>query len=411
MDRSEFQRQLSDSLAKRGEALSLRVRQVADCRGSTHLTVDGKDFVNFASNNYLGLTHHPSVINAARDSLRQQGAGSGAAALVTGYSASHAAAEAAIAKLKGCESAVLLPSGYQANHAAIQTLAASGAGASGGVRFLVDKLAHASLIDALRASGAQFRVFPHNHLDKLERLLSQSPANQLQVVVTESIFSMDGDAADLRGIAGLKKKFPFVLLLDEAHGTGVYGNCGAGLAAELGLSDVVDISIVTLSKALGGIGGAVCGTALFCESVINFGRAYIYSTSVPAFVADAALAAIEVMRDEPERQLRVRQLARNVRERLSAGFEIPAGDSPIIPIILREEKAALAAALSLGENGLFTVAVRPPTVPKGTSRLRITLSCEHTDEEVGRLVRGLERLAVAEKRSDNAGKRSDKRSR
>ena len=193
----------------------------------------------------------------------------------------------AIAAWKGTEAAILLPSGYQANLAAIQTLAAIGK-LTGGARFLVDKLTHASLIDAIRGSGEPFRIFPHNHMAKLKRLLQESDKAALQVVVTESIFSMDGDAADLRAIAELKLEHEFFLLLDEAHATGVYGPAGAGLAAEYGLRQIVDVSILTLSKALGGIGGAVCGSAVFCEALVNYGRAYLFSTGVPAAVAAAA---------------------------------------------------------------------------------------------------------------------------
>jgi 8-amino-7-oxononanoate synthase len=258
----------------------------------------------------------------------------------------------------------------------VQTLAAQGA------RFMVDKLAHASIIDAVRATGSELRVFPHNQFKKLQRLLDDAPAAQLQVVLTESIFSMDGDAADLAGLAELKKRRPFVLVLDEAHATGVYGKHGAGYANERGLQSVVDVSVVTLSKALGVIGGAVCGSRAFCESLVNHGRAYIFSTSIPAHVARGAQAAIEVLRDEPHRQRRVREVAMKVRQLLCEKFAIIEGDSPIIPIVIGSEEAALSASEKLREKGLLVIAVRPPTVPRGSSRLRVTLSCEHKDDEI-----------------------------
>ena len=251
----------------------------------------------------------------------------------------------------------------------MQTLAGIGDSKTS-VRFLVDKLVHASLIDAVRSTGAEMRVFPHNHLNKLRRLLQDAPRNQLQVVLTESIFSMDGDAADLAGIADLKTEFPFVFLLDEAHGSGVYGEHGTGYAAERRLREIVDVSIVTLSKALGCAGGAVCASQRFCDALLNVGRAYLYSTSVPPMIAAAAQVAIEICRDEPDRQRRVRDLARHVRAALrSMGMSIPEGDSPIIPVILGEDRCTLAAVDSLREKGLLVVAVRPPTVPRGTSRL------------------------------------------
>jgi 8-amino-7-oxononanoate synthase len=365
-----------------------RRRHVARPIDATHIEIDGRRYVNFASNNYLGLSHHPRVMEAATDALRREGAGAGASPLVTGQGPAHEAAERRIAAWKGTDAAVLLPSGYQANLAAVQTLAALAPDVDGGgVRFLLDKLVHASLIDAVRASGAPFRVFPHNHLDKLARLLDEAGGGQVQVVVTESIFSMDGDAADLRGLAELKRRRPFVLLLDEAHGSGVYGLAGAGLAAEMGLARIADVTVVTLSKALGCAGGAVCASAAFCEALVNFGRAFVYSTAVAPASAAGAAAAIDVLRDEPQRQERLRALAARVRDRIrEAGRDVPAGDSPIIPILLGSEEAALAAASRMRNAGLWVVAIRPPTVPRGTSRLRVTLSSQHTDDEVEQLL-------------------------
>jgi 8-amino-7-oxononanoate synthase len=382
---------IARALADRREHCSFRSRREVKILDSTHVELDGRRLVNFASNNYLGLTHHPRVVAAFTDAARWSGVGSGASALITGHSQVHASAERALVSWKGTESAVLCGSGYAANLAAVQMLASVGSGAEGQsgqgrVRFLIDKLSHASLVDAVRAVTVRericFRVFPHNHLGKLERLLRDADPGELQVVVTESIFSMDGDAADLAGLAQLKKKFPFLLLLDEAHGSGVYGPAGAGYAAELGLSPIVDLTVVTLSKAIGSIGGAVCASRSMCDALVNFGRPAIFSTALPPAVAAAAEAAIAVMKDEPRRQRRVRELARHVRTQLS----LEPGDSPIIPIILGDESAALNAAEQFSSQGILAVAVRPPTVPRGTSRLRITVSCDHTDEEIAVLI-------------------------
>ncbi len=255
------------------------------------------------------------------------------------------------------------------------------------MRFLVDKLAHASLLDAIRATDAPWRIFPHNGMGKLQRFLDEADPKQLQIVVTESIFSMDGDAADLKLLAEMKHARPFVLLLDEAHASGVYGPNGSGLAAEYGLTDAVDIFVVTFSKAAGCVGGAICASKDFCQTAVNLGRAYIFSTNIPPAIAAGIEAAISVMRDEPERQQRVRLLARKLREQLrEKGKVLPEGDSPIVPIIVGEESAALDLAKKLLKNNLLVGAVRPPTVPRGTSRLRLTLSCEHTEEEIDRLV-------------------------
>jgi 8-amino-7-oxononanoate synthase len=383
LDPPDLDQLIAQDLALREASHRLRVRRPVTPVSSTHVLIDGARYVNFASNNYLGLTHHPRLIRAAQDAVAADGVGSGAAGLITGHTARHAFAERAIARWKGTGDAVLLPSGYQANHAAVQTLAALGD--KGRVRFIVDKLAHASLLDAVRASGTDYRVFPHNHLPKVERLLDDAPPAQLQVVITESIFSMDGDAADLPGLVDLKRRKPFILLLDEAHGSGVYGTGGAGYAAELGLSEFVDVSVVTLSKALGAAGAAVCASAPFCAALLNHGRAFIYSTSVPPMAAAIAEEAIRVLSDEPRRQLRLRLLARHARERL----RFPPGDSPILPVILREDERAMAASRALAQAGFLVPAVRPPTVPKGASRLRVTFSCDHSDDEVEQLLDSL----------------------
>jgi 8-amino-7-oxononanoate synthase len=379
-------------LGRLRESDLLRGRRTLQPVDATHVELDGRRLINFASNNYLGLTHHPRVIEAVQVISERYGTGSGAAGLVTGYTEAHAAAEHALATWKGTEAAVLLPSGYQANHAVVQTITAV-ADRTGGVRFLIDKLVHASLVDAVRGSGMPYRVFPHNSLAKLRRLLEANEGGGLQVVVTESIFSMDGDAADLAGLAALKREHPFMLVLDEAHAAGVYGTDGAGLASELGLQHAVDVSVATMSKAMGCVGGAVCGSRALCDALVNLGRAYLFSTSIPPFVAAAAEAAVGVMRDEPQRQGRVRQSAARVRAMLGKdGLEIPAGDSPIIPVILGEEVLALDVAQRLLSAGILVPAIRPPTVPRGSSRLRVTLSSEHTDAELEQLLAALRQV-------------------
>jgi 8-amino-7-oxononanoate synthase len=374
------------------ESNLLRGRRTLRPVDATHVELDGRRVINFASNNYLGLTHHPRVSEAIRTAMKRYGAGAGAAGLVTGFTDAHASAEQALATWKGTEAAVLHSSGYQGNQAVVQTIAGI-ADRAGGVRFLIDKLVHASLVDAVRGSGLPYRVVPHNSLAKLRRLLEENHEGGLQVVITESIFSMDGDAADLAGMAALKREHPFLLVVDEAHGAGVYGDGGAGLASELGLQEAVDVSIATLSKAVGCVGGAVCASRAFCDALVNFGRAYIFSTSIPPFIAAAAQAAVAVMRDEPHRQQRVRRLATYVRDALKAeGLQIPAGDSPIIPIVLGEGTLALEAAQRLLSEGILVPAIRPPTVPRGGSRLRVTLSSEHTDAEVEELLGAIRKV-------------------
>ena len=381
----ELSRIVRDALAARGSAL-LRNRTPRQPRGA-----DG--IIDFSSNDYLGLSRHPKVVEAMRQGAKEWGAGSAASPLITGYTEAHRSAEEAIARWKGTSSAVLLPSGYQANHAAIGALVGAAQTCGRSIRFFFDKLVHASLIDAIVGSGKPFRSFAHNDLGKLERLLEGANDVEMRIVVTESIFSMDGDAAELRGIVALKKKWGFVPVVDEAHGSGVYGPGGSGYASEAGVSSDVDVFIVTLSKAVGCAGGAVCGSREIQEAVVNFGRAYIYSTALAPALAVACEAAIGVMGEEPERQARVGELARRVRAGLAkAGWEIPSGDSPIVPVIVGDANRALELAEGLRKSGLLVMPVRPPTVAKGSSRLRITLSAEQTDEQVEYL---LARLADA----------------
>ena len=263
-------------------------------------------------------------------------------------------------------------------------------------------MVHASVIDAVRSTGAAYRVFPHNGLIKLTRLLDEGNGDeadpgQMQVVVTESVFSMDGNEAALSELSSLRRSGRrFVLLLDEAHASGVYGPAGAGLAAHYALSDLPEVSVVTLSKALGCAGGAVCGSKAFCEAVVNFGRAYIYSTGIPPAFAAAAEAAIDVLRDEPQHQRRLEELRARVAGALrEAGpVVIPPTVSAIVPVFLGSEEAALEAASRMQQAGLWVVPIRPPTVPRGTSRLRITLSSQHTDGEIDLLLKTLGSLDV-----------------
>ena len=361
----------------------LRQRRSVHRLDVTQVQIDGRVFIDFRANDYLGLSHHPAVVQAVVESTQRAGWGSGASPLLGGWPPEIQQAERAIAQWKQTESALLLPSGFQANVAAVGTFAAIARRANRPLRFLADKQIHASLIDAIAMTGLPLRLFPHNQFAKLRRLLTDQSADAIDVVVTESIFSMDGDAANLQELVRIKEQQPFQLLVDEAHGSGVYGEGGAGYVAEHGLSSAVDVTIVTLSKALGGIGGAVCGSTLFCDAVVNEGRSYIYSTGIPAAVGAAAMAALKVMRDEPQRQQRLRMAARWFRERLAAGgLALPAGDSPIVPVILGSEQAALDAAAELERRGMLVAAVRPPTVPRGSSRLRITLSSEHNRDEL-----------------------------
>jgi 8-amino-7-oxononanoate synthase len=373
--------------ARRSQSL-LRVRRQVELVDATHLRIAGKTLLNFSGNDYLGFSQHPVMLSVWRESIQ---VGSGAAALVTGRTADHVRAETDIARWKGVDDAVLLPSGYQANVAAIQTTASLAEASGLTPRFLVDKLVHASLIDAIRSTQAALRVFPHNNLAKLGRLLADDGSSgRLDVVVTESVFSMDGDSAALADIAALKRDHRFALVVDEAHASGLYGEDGAGLVSQLGLTRHVDLGIATFSKALGVIGGAVYGAKALVDCVVNFGRSYIYTTSPPPAVARAITQAIQLCRDEPERRERLRANVARLRTAVaSAGLQTVAGDSPIVPVLVGDEQRALDLAQNLMDRGFFVVAVRPPTVPPGTSRLRVTVSSEHTAQEIDALMHAL----------------------
>lgn len=390
---NRLDRLISQALDRRRSVHQFRQRRCADPIDAVRVKVGPRQLVNFCSNDYLGLA------TRFRDTIPPRAAwGAGASGLICGYSSEHALAESELARWKGTESAIVLPSGYQANLAAIQTIYALSETGGQTVRFIVDRLVHASLIDAIRqvegwVGKSIMRVFPHNDVTKVQRLLEEAEPHELQVVVTESIFSMDGDAGELEKIAQLKSQYDFIFLVDEAHATGLYGPDGAGLVSQLCLHDQVDVVITTLSKALGLIGGAVCGKRGLIESVINFGRAYIYSTSTPPLFAAAIRDAIQLCRQESHRRERVLALSQQVRSALqSGGIELFCGNSPIIPILFHEESRAIHAAEQLEEQGLLVLPVRPPTVPRGTSRLRITLSCEHSDLQIDQLISGVLRI-------------------
>lgn len=385
---------ISRALDRRRSVHQIRHRRCIDPIDAVRVKIGPNELLNFCSNDYLGL------INRFRKTVPPQTTwGSGGSGLICGYTSEHARTEAELARWKGTESSIILPSGYQANLAAVQTLHAISEASGQTIRFIVDRLVHASLIDAIRqvegwVGKPIMRVFPHNDVTKVQRLLEEAPSDETQVVVTESIFSMDGDAGELAKIAQLKSKYDFIFLVDEAHATGLYGPDGSGLVSQLQLHDDVDVVITTLSKALGLVGGAICGKQSLIESIINFGRAYIYSTSIPPLFASAVRDAIRICREEPHRRQRVLSLSQQVRHALRSGnISLFPGDSPIIPILFHDESRAIHAAQRLEDQGLLVLPIRPPTVPRGTSRLRITLSCEHSDSQVDQLIQAVLRIA------------------
>ncbi len=396
-----FQEQLH---ALRAQSLHRKLREIGTAQGS-EIEVVGRHLVNFSSNDYLGLANDPLLKKAATEAIEKFGVGAGASRLVSGTQSPHVVLEAAIAKWKRAPAALAFSSGYAA---AVGTLPAL---ASKRDVIMLDKLSHASLIDGARLSGATVRVFPHNHLGKLESHLEWAQRElpeARRIVVTESVFSMDGDQAPLGELIELKKRFGAILLLDEAHAVGVIGPHGRGLAAELGLERQVDVQLSTLSKALGVSGGYVCGSHSLIDWLINRARSFIFSTAPPPALAAAATAAIAFLASSEGEERRLTLWKRIVRllEELPTSSAKPSRtSSAIIPWIVGDEQRALDLARSLQQEGLLVPAIRYPTVAKGAARLRITVSAAHTEAQIAQLGAALQRLepATAELRSSGVG--------
>ncbi|HSP80489.1 MAG TPA: 8-amino-7-oxononanoate synthase, partial [Myxococcaceae bacterium] len=334
--------------------------------------IGGETLVNFASNDYLGLASSPTVRAAATSAIEGLGVGSGASRLVVGDTSAHQRLESRLASFERSEAALLFNSGYAANVGPLQALL----GPQDAV--FSDSLNHASLIDGCRLSRARVVVYPHCDVEALDKALSSTPARR-RLVVTDTVFSMDGDHAPLRELVSVCRSHGAALLVDEAHATGVLGSRGAGLCDELGLEDAVDIRMGTLSKALGGMGAYICSSRSVVELVLNRARPLVFSTALPAALCAAAEAAVELV--ERDDSLRSR-LWRNIR-RFSDGLRalgLPAEPrSAIFPVILGEPEHALEASRALRAEGLLVKAIRPPTVPVGTSRLRFCLSAAHSE--------------------------------
>jgi 8-amino-7-oxononanoate synthase len=338
--------------------------------------VAGRRLVNLCSNDYLGLASDPRLVRAAIQATERAGAGSGAARLVAGDLPIHGELEARLAALKGSGAALLFSSGYHANLGVIAALAERED------EVFSDRLNHASIVDGCLLSRATLRRYPHRDAAALDDLLRASRARR-KLVVTDAVFSMDGDAAPLAEIADACGRHGAMLYVDEAHSTGVLGPTGAGLAEALGVTHRVDVLMGTLGKALGSFGAFVCGEPRLRELLVSRARTFIFTTALPPAACGAALAALDVLRDEPSRRERLMALFGRMKAGLEAlGFPLPTVVAPIFPVVLGEERVALEASRRLRERGFFVRAIRPPTVPPGTSRLRVTLTAGHTEAQV-----------------------------
>ncbi|MEI7836753.1 MAG: 8-amino-7-oxononanoate synthase, partial [Planctomycetota bacterium] len=333
----------------------------------------------------------PAVKGAAVAAIAEWGVGAGASRLISGTSALHVALETRLAGFKGTESAVVTSTGWMTNRAAIFALTGPGD------LILCDKLNHASILDAAADCGAVFRTFAHRDVPRAARLLDKlRPKANRCLIVTDTVFSMDGDLAPLVDLADLKDRYDAQLLVDEAHATGVLGECGRGAAELLGVEPRIDAVVGTLSKALGSLGGFVAGPGVLIDTIRNTGRPYIYTTAPPPALCAAALTALDIVRDEPQRRLRLGELSLRLRTRLhAAGLSTGDSSTQIIPIPIGSPARALAVSRALFEAGYLIPAIRPPTVAPNSSRLRISLTSGHSEQQIDALADVLPGLVAA----------------
>ncbi len=338
---------------------------------------DGRWLLSLAGNDYLGLASHPEVRAAAAAAL-EGAAGSGGSPLICGYGEEAAALERELTAWKGAEAALLFPSGYQANVSLLPALAGPGDAV------FLDRLCHASLVDGARLSRATLYVYKHADAEHLEALLRRRRGRHRRaLVVTDGVFSMDGDLAPLPALAEACERHGVWLVVDDAHGTGVLGPDGSGTAAHQGVKGRIPVQMGTLSKALGAQGGFVAGSRPLVEHLVNRARGYVFSTGLAPSLAAAARAAAAVARREAWRRERVLALAARLRAALrDLGYRVPEGETPIIPVLVGEAAGAVALAAALREQGVYAPAVRPPTVPAGTARLRVSVSAVHSDADL-----------------------------
>ncbi|MPS26322.1 8-amino-7-oxononanoate synthase [Pigmentiphaga sp.] len=375
-----------------------RLRTAATARGG-HVMFEGREALDFSSNDYLGLAGHPALAERVSDWTARHGAGARASRLVSGNLDLHEAVEAKLARFKGTEAALLFASGWQANAAVLPALLR--VAGQGEPLVFCDRLNHASLHHGCQAAGVRQIRFRHNDLDHLDALLAERAGQPgVRLIATESVFSMDGDRADVAALCQVAERHGAFVYLDEAHATGVLGPRGAGLASLGG--GRVDLAMGTFSKAMGSFGAYVAGSRQLCDYLVNTCSGFIYTTALPPPVLAAIDAALDLVPGMDDERRRLAGLGDGLRRALAdQGLETGASSTQIVPAIVGEAGAALALSDGLRERGLLAVAIRPPTVPAGTSRLRIALSAAHGEEDVARLadaIAGLRGQAAGEAR-------------
>ena len=378
---------------RQAAGLARRLRPI-DGAQDTWVTVDGRRALLLCSNNYLGLATHPAVREAASRAAAEYGAGAGASRLISGSMRLHHALEEQLADLKGTEAALLFNSGYHANIGAITALV----GAEDAV--FSDALNHASIIDGCHLSRARVCVYPHNDIEALDDLLRRTPARR-RLVVTESIFSMDGDTAPLAAICDVAERHDAMVMVDEAHATGAVGPRGAGVVAAAGVQPQVTLQMGTLGKALGTFGAFVAGRRAVIDLLMNAARSFIYTTALPPPVVAAASAAVKIVTSDPSLQ---RQLAENATRLWQGlrqiGLHVPEQPAHIIPVMVGDAATTMRISERLLDDGVFVQGIRPPTVPPDTARLRVTVMSTHTPDDLTHALSTLQRVFSAESRCE-----------
>ncbi len=378
---------IDDELAQLESAGLLRRLRVIEGPQTAAIQLDGKELINFGSNDYLGLANDQRLGEAARLATKREGFGAGASPLITGRFQSHANLERRLASFEGTEAALLFPSGFAANSGVVAALAGRGD------CIFADEKNHASLIDGCRLSRALVHVYRHCDHAHLGELLDQYKTCRRRIIVTDTLFSMDGDFAPLKAISQLAREHDCILIVDEAHATGVFGADGKGLCEHFGVEDGVHARVGTLSKAIGCAGGFVAGSNSLIQWLVNRARPYVFSTAPPPANAAAAAAAIDLVEQEPARRAKLLERASALRSALREdGWNLGGSESQIIPIYLGEPACALRLSEQLRSQGLLAPCIRPPSVPAGESLLRISVSYAHTPEMIERLLTALRHL-------------------
>ncbi len=369
---------IEDDLTRIREKDLFRVLTELETGQAPEITIDGKSYILLGSNGYLGLSVDPVVKKAASEALEKYGTGSGGSRLVSGSTDLHHELEDRIARFKKTEAAILFSSGYLANVGTVSSLVGEGD------VVYSDELNHASIIDGCRLSKADIKIYQHLDADHLESLLREDSDRKCRkLVVTDTVFSMDGDIAPLPEITGLSEKYGAMLMVDEAHATGVLGRRGSGATEHFGVEARVPVVMGTLSKAVGSLGGYVAGSRRLVDFIRNRVRSYIFDTSLPAPSLAASLAAIDIIENEPERRERLWTLIRRFKSGIEGmGLKVMPSDSAIIPVLVGEAAPALRFASVLRERGVYTPAVRPPSVPPGMCRIRVTIMATHTEHQI-----------------------------